>query len=116
MSRTSSALSLFLMKPPVQSKVSRMKSSPGLTQHAIGMSGCQRLWMFSFSTGDLVRSTLISVSVMLAPVVVRGSDGEKLLDAGGIGGGARAFEHQAPALDHEQAVGDIHRETQHLLR
>ncbi|EWS63916.1 hypothetical protein Y695_02846 [Hydrogenophaga sp. T4] len=69
MSRTSSALSLFLMKPPVQSKVSRMNSSPGLTQQAMGMSGCQRLWMFSFSSGDWVRSTLISVSAMACSLV-----------------------------------------------
>ena len=27
----------------------RTKSSPGLTQQAIGISGCQRLWTFSFS-------------------------------------------------------------------
>ena len=38
------------MKPPVQSKVSRMKSSPGFTQQAIGMSGCQRLWIFALSS------------------------------------------------------------------
>ena len=33
------------MKPPVQSKASRMKSLPGLAQQAIGLSGCQRLWL-----------------------------------------------------------------------
>src|SRR3990167_10861016 len=41
-----------------------MKSSPGLTQQAIGISGCQRLWICSFSVAGWLRSTLISVSVM----------------------------------------------------
>src|SRR3982751_3585831 len=121
MSRTSSALSSFLMKPPVQSKVSRTKSSPGSTQQAIGMSGCHRLWMFSFSTGDFVRSTLISVSVMGRLQRFRGwedeggSDGEVLPDVRHVGGGARRLVHQPPALDDEQPVGDVQREAEHLL-
>src|SRR5690606_10117090 len=41
-----------------------MKSSPGLTQQAIGMSGCQRLWICSFSVAAWLRSTLMRVSVM----------------------------------------------------
>ena len=65
MSRTSSALSLFLMKPPVQSYVSSTKSSPGLTQQAIGTSGCQRLCTISLEGAGFVRSTLIRVSGMV---------------------------------------------------
>jgi len=30
-------------------KTTLMKSSPGLTHSTIGMSGCQRLWILSFS-------------------------------------------------------------------
>src|SRR6478609_2916350 len=115
MSRTSSALSLFLMKPPVQSKVSRTKSSPGLTQQAIGMSGCQRLWIFSFSVGDFVRSTLIRVSVIADSSGGDKSDGKELADAGDVGAGARALVHEAATLDDEQPVGHVHRETQDLL-
>src|SRR3990167_3537125 len=130
MSRTSSALSLFLMKPPVQSNVSSTNSSPGLTQQAMGMSGCQRLWMFSFSVGDLLRSTLIRVSAMAcslegvgnervesracAGAAAQLSHREIRLDALLVGVGAGGLMHQAAALDDEQPIRHVHGEREHL--
>ena len=47
-----------------------MKSSPGLTQATMGMSGCQRLWIMSFLYGDSDRSTSISVFGFVASVLL----------------------------------------------
>src|SRR4051812_18460214 len=75
------------------------------------MSGCQRLWTLSLSYGDWARSTLTSVSGMAALL----SDGEIGGQRFRIGFGRRAFVHEASAIHHDEAVGDVERERQELF-
>src|SRR5882672_6333742 len=97
------------------------KSSPGFTVATMGMSGCQRLWIISFSYGDLERSTLTNVfgiadSSLGLSVFMESSRlyGEELGDRGlvdsftnGAVGDTAVFKHQHPVRHVQNKAQDL---------
>src|SRR6185503_228326 len=93
----SEALSSFLIWPPVQSRHSTMKSSPGLTVATGGMSGCQRLWIgVVCSRGPLPISTEMIVwgiaSSSSLDLQMRADELVRELGDVGLGGDAAGVE------------------------
>src|SRR5216683_6015330 len=112
-----------------------MKSSPGFTQAIIGMSGCQRLWIAGFLYGDCDKSIFISVFDMTnsfcpcgptqgfsylrraprLPDVTDFSDREELRDRRFVDVIAGIGVDDAAVFHHQDAIGDVEDEAQHLL-
>src|ERR1700690_3117071 len=116
--------SSFLIWPSVQSLHSMRKTSPGLTVTAVGMSGCHRLCptISCFPMG-LVRSTLNNVFGILSASLeftwlwlLRGnSDRQQAVHGEHIHLGPPALLDDATAVEHQQPVGHVEGEAQHLL-
>src|SRR5262245_9260957 len=107
------ALSSFLIWPPVQSRASTMKSSPGFTVTTGGMSGCQRLccgWACSFAA--FLMSTDITVLAMTASPL----SNLKMLAHDGVRQIADpALRRDAAGFEDGEALGDVADEIQVLL-